>query len=119
MLRSLLFFGHVDAGGLEHQLFRAYLLERHLDERVAAHRRDRDHHAVAEGLVVDLIARGKLQHRFARGRLCRGADRGLRVRRARDRAGKAGRHRAAAAAVAAAEAGASTGQERREGRTGY
>ena len=60
MLRSLLFFGHVDAGGLEHQLFRAHLLERHLDERVAAHRRDRDHHAVAKGLVVDLIARGKL-----------------------------------------------------------
>ena len=45
MLRSLLFFGHVDAGGLEHQLFRAHLLERHLDERVAAHRRNRDHQA--------------------------------------------------------------------------
>ena len=32
MLRSLLFFGPVDAGGLEHELFRAHLLERHLDE---------------------------------------------------------------------------------------
>ena len=31
-LRSLLFFGHVDAGGLEHEFFRAHLLERHLDE---------------------------------------------------------------------------------------
>ena len=32
MLRSLLFFGHVDAGGLEHEFFRAHLFERHLDE---------------------------------------------------------------------------------------
>lgn len=68
---SFLQLGDMYPRCFQHQFFGADRIKRHLDERIAAHGYDGDDHSIAEGLVVDLIARGELQQRRGGGRLLR------------------------------------------------